>query len=375
MYSNYNFYTYKNFKVNYLNQKKQLSIKEYDDSIIVPVNCSEALGGGVIAENAFVENTGRRKLGAGYTNYKHVFVNPDEKQDITVLYIGYLNYHFGHMIVDSSIRLWAIDKYKYDKIAYISSDKGELPTYYQELFIALHIQPEKMLRVDKITRFKKVCVPDLSYLVNVYVSEEFCKPFNDVIHSLANEFKDKYCYNKIYFSRTHFVKKNNLMQYGEVVIEKIFEQNGFKVLYPEELKLHETIYYMQNCSILATGVGTLSHNIIFARDKIELILLNRYENTYLMHQVPIDMVKKANVTVIDIFSRLSEKNFSYVYLNNKLKKFLIENKMKYNIKFYDKVLSIFEYFYFVQRIIRIKMKIKSRVNNFVNYIRIRKNDK
>ena len=373
MSKNYIFYSNNQNEVNILPLKKPC-INKYDNAVIVPINDSDYKYNGVFDKDGnYVHYTGKRKLGKAHNNivpqYKKINT---EYINLRVQYLGYFNFHFGHMIVDSSIRMWSIGKCQdIDKYVCIA-DENTLPDYYIDLLEAQGIKIENIMVLNNATRFREVLVPDCSYVMYEYTSDYFKVPFDKLIKYQMDKFQNSNLeyYEKIYFSRKKFVKNNKLYQYGEETIEKLFENNGFQILYPEELGIGKTIYYLQNCKVLATGVGTQAHNIIFAHDDIEVYIINRYKTDYLSHQIPIDMSKNASITVVDACSDLSEKNCSYVYLNKYMKKFIKNRLLNYRLNIKDYFKSIIYYIMFIEHFLRVKLSIKSKVLTILKNINI-----
>ena len=74
----------------------------------------------------------------------------------TVVYIGFLMSHYGHMITDGSICLWGLFELPSNlPIAYIP-EGSVLPKHYIELFKLLGINTDRFLEIHSPVRFQKV---------------------------------------------------------------------------------------------------------------------------------------------------------------------------------------------------------------------------
>jgi capsular polysaccharide biosynthesis protein len=70
----------------------------------------------------------------------------------------------------------------------------------------------------------------------------------------------KHIYEKIYVSRMAMQSRRT---FGEGVVQKIFEKNGYKIICPETLPLTEQIALVKNARVLAGCAGTALHLALF----------------------------------------------------------------------------------------------------------------
>ncbi len=216
----------------------------------------------------------------------------DEYIDKEVIFLGLYMGHFGHCITDGLNRLWfllknnSINNYCY--ISQVDSDD------YYNLFKLFGIKSENIIRITKNTQFKKIIIPHAS--VRLY--DKYSDEYKETINKICNNIKPSK-YEKIYISRTREVISFT-QTIGEENIEKIFKNNGFKVLYPELEKLETVISYMKGAEIVAGVVGTNMHNILFAKDNIKTINLNR-SNNIIKFQIVIDKMKNNEAYYVDSY--------------------------------------------------------------------------
>lgn len=279
-----------------------LQIEEYDDAWVTP-GAQRILN--VYDKNGnFVPFTSKRRFGKEeYSIPETPMKFDDSKVDYyneEVIYIGFLRGHWGHFMVDSSVRLWALERPECADKRILVTIEG-MAEFYNKLFMYLKIDKSRILQLDGTVKFRKVLVPELSYFPGKYVSKEFLTPYKKVANSV---YLDKPKYEKIYLSRVHFAKGKK--ELGEKQIEVIFEMNGYHILYPEELSYEEQVWYYKNCKIMATTNGTIAHNIVYADDGSKLIILNRYKEDNI-HQNAINLIKDLDVKYIDAYYRNSNR--------------------------------------------------------------------
>lgn len=237
-----------------------------------------------------------------YDKYSEKFI------DDTVIYIGAFAPHWGHFLVDVVYRCWyLLDNARNSKIVYCSTN-AEMQGVYLDFFQLLGVEKERLLCITEPTRFTQIVIPEASYMACDYFTDKYRCIFQKVVENIP-ELKIT-PYEKIYMSRAHFPEARN-KEIGEKNIEDNFRKNGFKVLYMEELSLAEQIYYINHSKVVAALSGTLCHNIVFADQNTELIILNKvhFINT---HQVLINQMMGIKVTYVDVYKE-PYKNFPTSY--------------------------------------------------------------
>lgn len=247
--------------------------------------------------------------------------------DDVVIYMGCVDDNWGFLFVECINRLWAILKApKRYKIAYVGGDEvegtfGGHTKRFLELCSWLGIEGCQFIHINKITRFKEVIVPEKSFFhieiptygkrtplkyaeyINQTLFGKPCyywtKEYDSICRAISNNCHlDLPAYDKIYFSRTQ-LKQNK--EIGEKPIEEIFLQNGYKVLYPEQLSISEQIWYIKNCKIFASIEGTLAHNVIFASDKLEKQIILRKQSEIIPRQVLLNQVVGVPIIYVDAY--------------------------------------------------------------------------
>jgi hypothetical protein len=78
--------------------------------------------------------------------------------------------------------------------------------------------------------------------------------------------------------------------WGEKIVETIFKDKGYKIVYPETLPVKKQIALMKNCKSLAGISGSALHLSLFADDNIELTCICR-SNQPFKGQLIIDKMK------------------------------------------------------------------------------------
>lgn len=251
------------------------------------------------------------------------FVNKD------VIYCGVLSPHYGHFLIESTVRLYYYLQNR-DKNAYIVFSKlvDYIPKFAQDFFKLLGIPEDKIIYVDKPTQFKSVIIPYKSFK-REYYTEEFLIPFKEVSQNIKPA-----KYKKIYFTRKYW---NDIVKcFGEEELEKVFNKNGFVSIAMEKLSLNEQIAVIKGAKEIAGINGTAFHNIVFSETPKLLIMLNRNEETDCQHII--NNVTNAHCYLIKAYENPLPVYHPYgpfiIGATKEFKNFAKEYKLKnWNIKF------------------------------------------
>ena len=221
----------------------------------------------------------------------------------TVIYGGLMVGHFGHFITDTLNRLWYLIKYKKEKykivFTHFKYHEYDLRPFQNEFMNLLGIESDRILVIDKPTRFNKVIVPKQSVFWNSSYNRELLSLIFDDMVSKVEPKK----FEKIYISKSK-VQESDSFTLNEKYFETFFSAQGFEIIYPETLPVKEQISYISGAKEIACTSGTLSHLVLFARKDVKLICLLRSNLdlwiTFINRQVIINMIKDVNCIFVDV---------------------------------------------------------------------------
>lgn len=270
-----------------------------DDAVILPDR--DRKGGVIDRSGAFVTESAYQHGDVNLWGGSYEIVEQEiEYVPEKVIFIGQLFRHWGNFLFDCLARVWCALKEEEElRIAYCFSLQSPNDAFEQKcknFFQLLGISQDRLLEIRKPVRFHMVIVPQLSIFPGTFCTKEFLEVFDEAVSRVANSMNGE-VYDRLYLTRTQMASCKEL---GEKKIEHIFRKLGFQIIAPEKLKIEEQIYLFSHCKILASIEGTTSHNIMFAGERTEHIILRkqRYVNT---RQVLFDRVKKIEPQYIDIF--------------------------------------------------------------------------
>ena len=196
-------------------------------------------------------------------------------EEVLFLGSGYLLIHFGHFLVEGISRTWPLlySKYKNIKVVIAYETKQPVPVFVRKFLNALGVRDENIIAVYKTTRFKRVIIPRQAINGHLYILPTMNKVFNKLALNLSDK---KYkTYDKIYLSRSAM---NDGRTFGEKQVEKIFEKNGYKIIYPETLPLEHQITVAANCKEMAGTAGSALHLALFMKPGGRVVQIKRNSN-------------------------------------------------------------------------------------------------
>lgn len=286
---------------------KTLSYIDYENGYIIPSKSS--ICGGVLTKDG--EYVTQSSLHTNSSFGYPVDLNNVKYVDGTVIYLGVWFDVWGHWLTDNIRRLWFLksdyykNTFKKCKLVFIKVLDYDISENVKQLLNLLDIDISEIEEITTITRFKHVILPDESFYTLDGSIRYYTKEYINDIDRIKNNFKirilstDFTCqtYDKIYFS---YSKYRHTRQIGEKSLEKFFEEQGYKIIYPEQHSFYEQLYMIMNCNYLASTIGSCSHNFVFAKEGTNIILIPR-ANYYTGYQIAIDnlLSEKTNIYYVD----------------------------------------------------------------------------
>ena len=229
---------------------RDVHINGYPKGIIA----NEKLHGfGVFDENFnFVESSAqvRKNNGSFYPKFNHDNI---PYVDADAVFVGNVYPSFGHFLLEHMNRAYAALDKKYKNMKYVlinNKSVDPIPGYMFTFLELLGVSRENIMILEQTMQFRNVYVPDQGFNIPVYSSDKYCQEL-DKIGQNVKQSKD--VFDKIYVSRA---KLKSRKTYGEEKVQKIFERNGYKIIYPETLPLDEQISLIKDCKFLAGCAGT-----------------------------------------------------------------------------------------------------------------------
>ena len=281
-------------------KRDSLDAKEFQNATILPLcrfqgdNLLFGRGGVVDCENNYIESSSINKR----VQYAYE-TDCVEYRDETVVYCGYLVNQWGHFLVEGVARLWyylkddtSVDKY----VFFVEKNNNRAVVgNYKEFFELLGIW-DRLEIINTPVKYKKVIIPELGYCWKTYYSEEYKSIFS-CVRKNAIESAGWIPSDKIFLSRSK-LKSAKSKELGLDMLDDFFQKNGYEILFPERLSLSELIYKLNHAERIASLSGSLPHNLLFAEDKKDLLIIERNVLNNEI-QADINQIKDLNVIYVD----------------------------------------------------------------------------
>lgn len=272
---------------------RDVKINQYHNGIIV----NEKLHGfGVFDENFnFVKSSRqvRKNNGQFIPKFNHDNI-PYVDED--AVFVGNVYPQFGHFLLEHLNRAYAALDKKYQKMKFVlinNKDVNPVPEYMFTFLELLGVPRKNILILERTTQFRNVYVPDQGFNIPLYSAYKFGETFAKMAASVKDNAK---IYDKIYVSRA---KLNARKTYGEEKIQKVFERNGYKIIYPETMSLIDQIRTIKDCKYLAGCAGTALHMALFMKPGGTVIQIKR--NTIYDDNAPTQYLLDETVSLNSVF--------------------------------------------------------------------------
>ena len=221
------------------------------------------------------------------------------------LYGGFYRREWGHFLLNTTARLWPIYNSKinlsdFERIVFFvpDNDPVNVKGNFQEFFKLAGIS-EKVVLLESKTCFEELYIPDLAFEFMLSYSNE-CMGIFDCVRNRALSVNKQYFNksNNLLLSRAHLSSCRG-RQINIEYIDRLFAENGFEIIYPEEITLTELICKMDRANRIMTYSGSTAHNLILASDA-SYVVLERSAATN-MPQIGVFLAKTCdNVTLVDV---------------------------------------------------------------------------
>ena len=196
----------------------------------------------------------------------------DEYMDCDAMFLGNAYPHFGHFLMEHLNRAWGAVRAGKAGMKYIFIDNTGVgaKSWLFDFMAMLGIQKSDVVILDKTTRFKRIFVPNQTMNISGnWCMPEFILPFQ----KMRDNVKAENVYERVYVSRAKL--DGTMRVHNEEKVQQIFEDNGFKVIYPETMPLDQQAAVIGNCRMLAGCAGSALHLSVFMKPSGRVIQLRR----------------------------------------------------------------------------------------------------
>lgn len=226
--------------------------------------------GNFVQLSAMCGENGSQSMGMSYTFDKTNCI----KLSGEYLYLGFFIKHWGHFIIDSSTRIYFALKDKNLKCFFILRKGQKIDPFPSQIDRALVLAGirDRVIFISEPTQIEKIIIPEQSYVSQSYYSSEYIETFN--LMSRNVEPSNETPYKKVFFSRSNF-NKYRKCEIGNEIIDGLFTNDDYKIVYPESESLDNQVFYLNCCTEWGTIAGSLVHNLMFTINPPKTKIVNK----------------------------------------------------------------------------------------------------
>jgi len=197
--------------------------------------------------------------------------------------------HFGHFLLESSARLWALPEYRDLPWLFLTTGVDTLPRYQLGFLELLGLSRDNIVPVGDVVSVDELLIPSTSFTYHHHVT----RTYRDTFRSAAFEHAPSK-------GRRVFLSRKNTtiaMTIGERELESTLAGDGWEIAYPELLSPREQASLFHDDNVLLGLQGSAMHLGLFAPPGRRVVHLCRgqgYRGYYVL-----DDLMEANATYFD----------------------------------------------------------------------------
>lgn len=264
-----------------------LEINKISNAIAIPIREISAHS---IINGIFEENGSFSKVTKHHRSNDCIFhtgntLEASSLNDLEILpngiYGGIFFNHFGHFLIESIGRLWALNDPKFIKLPiYIFTLYGEIDfsdntNFIGDILNILNIDISRIRVIKEPSRISTLYVPQSAYDFSLIGSPhpDFLNFIRKTTHQLNDSAASRTKKN-IYVSRSMFDPVRGSVA-GENVFESYLQKENYEIIYPEKLTFKEQVITYLSANKIIFCEGSAIHALIFTPDitaKIAVIM-------------------------------------------------------------------------------------------------------
>lgn len=180
------------------------------------------------------------------------------------LYLGFYTEHYGHFLLETLARLWAVKQGCYDGFVFnefvIPRQSSGVSNLAKDCFESFGIDASKILIVEESVMFEVLDVPNSQFYIGNRAHPRYIDIYREISSNLNSNCSGVDL--RVYISRSALNKRRRKVV-NEVLIEEAFKAYGFVVVHPQTLSFREQLGLLAKTDILAGLDGSGLHNCVF----------------------------------------------------------------------------------------------------------------
>lgn len=273
---------------------------EWENACVLPR--SPRSPGGLVAGGRFVPDSAFGEDGPSPDSPPADFPDPPF-EDAEVVYIGMMVPVWGHCLTDNLRHLWFLLDPRFASLSrlplvFSSWNAAPLPDNFFTILARLGVDRARLREIRRPVRFAKVHFPTPCFVGRNSPGRHlrlFTPEYDRLLQKLAEGIPPRTDVDSVYFSRNGLQPYRD---YGEALVERVFQKLGYAVFRPDLLSLEDQIALLKNCRRFAGTDGSVLHNSAFLPRGASLAIVRKadYFNSY---QAALNQLRDLDVTYID----------------------------------------------------------------------------
>ena len=175
----------------------------------------------------------------------------------TMIYGGPLLEHYGHFLLTTLARCWAIDGSAPVLFHSVPAVQDHAASHVVDLLRCAGLE-NRSFSFDRPTRIRKVVVPEASFCELHSVWTHYATALSAIGRNVAPV--ESSVPKKVYLSKSRLHSGVNGVD-GEAFVDLKMKQAGFAVVHPESLRLAEQVNIFRRAELIAGTAGSAFHTL------------------------------------------------------------------------------------------------------------------
>lgn len=177
---------------------------------------------------------------------------PEKTLNGTYIFGGYLFPHYGHFLLESLSRVYAIKTCNTYPLVFLSPNSKTV--FFQRSILKFLSLSNEIIFVTKRTLVKRLVYSEPGCEIPEYMSD-------DQINSLISFKAEDEMQDKIWLSRSALVNCGGVD--NENIIEGVLEKFGWKIVHPEKMNIYDQVRMICSAKYVAGFDGSAFFNVLF----------------------------------------------------------------------------------------------------------------
>ena len=203
------------------------------------------------------------------------------------IYLGWSFEHFGHFLVESMARWWAVEHLPQNTPLVALAAPGATGATVRLRMASLGFNPERMMLAGQPTRVPRLLLPDPMFEVRHSIHEDAARLFQDIADRIAGPSRPSD--QPLYLSRGNVLIPGRRIQH-ESLFEEFLTRQGWRVIRPDALSIADQIRAIRRHRHIAGHIGTAFHLMQFTdhRPHLHMFTYDGVKSNYPLWADPLD---------------------------------------------------------------------------------------